>query len=531
MEKGKAYINMDCLDVLETLEDKMFSLIYVDIPSNIVENSERITYDGMGINAISALCKEKKCKFDELSQEEIVTYIEKRKDNRKKECEKYLIKIVQNCYRVLNDEGVIVYRERSINHEEVDAKYILDKLFYRFSMKVVKIVSFRRSCDPIYFYSKKRQIEFPKIYELGPLENFPFADKKGKYRLKELQNNISIKNFFEWNGYWPREGNGWIYDKVTLDKLNKAGYIVGNEHPGVGLRPKLKYYREENLELVKDIWSERDFFRRVFKNFVKKGNKVLSICENLKFSYYAENSDLHWYSVFPKSGRLNEKSQIIKYFQQIRLEEDRYRLVEHLENYKFKTYSENIDTIAEQLIEETRLFKDVVKEYELSERPPVYVGDTIDEILLYYIDKYMEREAIKKGEFYNISGVNQRTIQYMRNVVEGVRAPEHRTKKTILRIALHTGMNFQETNKALNLVAEPFEKNNVGDYTIMEWLCEENRNIRELISRIEINCEAAKWKQEKIDNYLAEYYIVPYGDSRKEIQNTRINKNIRYKDK
>lgn len=296
MKNGIMYKHLDCLDVLETLEDNKFSLIYLDIPDSIGNHSKRIKYDESRMNPVATLCRERGCKLRDLTDEEIKLFIEECKNDRKKAYEEYLIKIVQNCFRVLKDKGVIVYREDNGEDSNCDIKYVLESLFYKLGMKVMTPISrinYRNGFDLIHFYSKGSCIEFPYIYELLPIEQFPYEDEMGKYSLESLECSRNKINYFLWDGHYPREGRGWRYSKKELDELSETGYIEEKTDMWGKSFPKLKFYRDEHPVIARPIWNDRNLLERAFELFTTSGDCVLGIYENLYFAHMAEKRICH----------------------------------------------------------------------------------------------------------------------------------------------------------------------------------------------------------------------------------------------
>lgn len=514
MKKGTLYYRLDCLNVLETLEDKTYSLIYLDIPSCIGKRSERVMYDESRANPIAALRRERGCKLQELSSDEIQLFITECENDRKKEYEKYLFKIIQNCFRVLTDNGVIVYREIHGEPDYVDLKHILDNLFYKFGIKVIDHIAIPQAFDLIHFYSKNRNQKFPEMYELQPLERYPYEDKKGRYRFCPLECSRNTSNFFEWNGFIPREGKGWGYRKEVLDILKKKGYIVATENAFGYKFPKLKYYREEHPVQVSAIWNDRNFFERVFDLFTSKDDKVLGIYESLGFAGSAEKRKLYWSSVCPTDTNrvwilTDVKYEEIEYeeinFRGKKLIEGKYKIVDSLQNYTERTYNEDAPSMIEQMEKSKIFFRNAIKEYEVKERQSLEVGNTIDEVLLYYIHKYTTREGLSISKFMDKCNVSRQLYYQMQGVISGKRECMHRERDTVLKIAVHTDMGYSETASALKLAGEAFKEGDAAEDAIIEWLCSGKKDIKELRAMIQVNCKSANWDDDKIKEYI--YYF------------------------
>jgi len=508
MGKGTLYNKMDCLDVLETLKDKTFSLIYLDFNPAIGKRSKRITYDESRNDPIAALRKEKGGTLDKLSADEIKTFIEECENDRKREYEKYLFKIVQNCFRVLRDNGIIVYRETEGSSDYVDIKYVLENLFSMFGKRVLEHVGMNRCFDLIYFYSKNSGFRFPEMYELQPLERYPYEDEKGRYRLLSLESRPNETNLFKWKGYFPREGKGWKYNKKMLNDLSKKGYIAQIENEDGKDFPWLKYYREEHPVLAPKIWTDRVFFERLFDTFTSKNDKVLGIYENLGFACSAEKKHRTWCSVYPreaiKSFSVIEGKMVETQGDSFRgkgLLEGNYNLVEVLENNVPRTYNENFPLTVKHIKEKKQYFQNERKEYEINERLPINVGNKTDEILYHFIKEYMRREDISLSEFEKRTGVSRQTFYEMESVIDGKIKPKRRKKQTILKIAVYTGMMYQEVKKALESAGLAFGED-VADDTIISWLFSEKRDTDELNELIQEKCEKANWIQEEIDKRL-----------------------------
>ena len=169
------------------------------------------------------------------------------------------------------------------------------------------------------------------------------------------------------------------------------------------------------------------------------------------------------------------------------------------------------------------VYKNIVKEYELNERPAFHVWNKTDEALLYFIEGYIKREDISISEYMRRSGLTRTTFYEMKDVERGIIEPKERKKEIILRIAIHTDMNYPETKKVLALAGKAFEDNNVVDDTIIAWMYGEKRIVEKLRKLIEENCKNAKWSQKEIDHIIDVYNLVP-GNKKEKKKKKNIDK-------
>lgn len=511
MHKGLLYNKMDCLDVLEAFEDNMFSLIYLDIPEHIGTYSERILYDESRKKPIAALCREKGCKIQDLSNEEIQTFIYECKDDREREYEKYLFKIAQNCFRVLKREGVIVYRQIGGECLHADMGHILEKFFHKLGIRVIEPTS-RIACrtgfDLVHFYSNRSDIKFPVTYVLRSEERYLYEDERGKYELAPVECHRSPDNYFVWNGMLPRATKGWKYSKDKLDKLYEKGDIVI-----VGTIPKLKYYREEHPVPASPIWSDKNFIERTLELFAQKGDKVLGIYEGLQFAYFAEKKELVWHSVLPKE--FTEK-----WFQGQKELDGKYLLVDTLRQQGAKEYEINMIFQTDIRKEKDAFYKKVSEDYSPSEQKPKKNGTTTDEILIHYIDQYINRENISGVKFADMCDVSRQTIDKMRKAARKQRGQKdvkgynavRRAKETIIKIAIYAQMPFNDIRRALKFSGYDFNEEDPFDNVLMQWLADEgNRDIEKLNEMIESSYKAEGMPECQYRNKLFSSYGVPKG--------------------
>lgn len=506
MKNGTVYYKLDCLDVLETLEDNSISLIYIEMPYIIGAVSKRIMYDEKTTISISTFLNKNGCNFKDVLDEDIEVFFNKVKSERKKEYEKYLLKVAHNCYRVLKDNGVIVYREISVLSKYVDVKYILGNLFTMFGVKVFE-QSFRYHVDLIYFFAKNSFRYFPMLEETQQLEQYPYKDKNGKYKLVSIVRERTKSNFFEWHGFYPEEGKGWIYTKTELEELDRKGYIVPMQDIEWNIFPKLKRYKKDEKPVrVPFSWNEETLFEKTFDLFTTKGDKVLGFYDPEGFCSFAEKKNLLWHIVIPpKTAKSSERYHDLAEWSLSRIDKKlngHYKIVETLRNHKPGIYEKDILLMKELNAQRNEYYQGIVKEYELQERPSVKLGNTTDRILLYYIEEYEKREGIGDSEFERRSGVTRQTVSKIRNAAYMNTNPVNRDKFTILRIAVYTDMRFPEIRRALSLSGKAFDIENVADRTIIDWLYSDDRDIDELNDLIQTNCENANWTQAEIDKRL-----------------------------
>lgn len=506
MKRGTLYYKLDCLDVLETIKDGMFSLIYLDMPSSIVERSKRIVYE-KGSTSLKKFCEDKGCEVGELNREEIGVFLKKSRAYERKAKEEYLYKVIHNCYRVLDEKGIIVYRVPADECDTDSVGMILNFLFRKIGTKVLDrhgrgLCAEQNDFDLVYFYSKDRGASLPPIYELRAEERFPYEDEKGKYRFESLLWRSGHKrNTFEWKGFLPRGETEWRYSEQKLNELYEKGDIVINRD-----YPKLKCYREEHPVPVSSIWNMENFWERVFTSFTNEEDRVLGIYENFGFAHQATKRKLIWNSIIPKTS--NDS-----FFMGQKQIEGQYFLVDKLIQKVASEYEIMMSMPVNRLDENLDIISKVSREYVLSKEENRSVGITTDEILVFYIDAYLYRVDISESKFCSSTDVSRQTIQKMRNEIAKLKTMSEEEKKikakkrerdTIIRIAVYTGMPLADTLQALKSSGHTFD-DSVLDRSILEWMFEESCNIKELNKIIERNCGISG-----IDDYENMLFTEPY---------------------
>lgn len=147
------------------------------------------------------------------------------------------------------------------------------------------------------------------------------------------------------------------------------------------------------------------------------------------------------------------------------------------------------------------------------------VGNTTDEILLYYIDKYLEQENISTAYFSRLSRISAPTILEIRKsvrelsrVVEKKSWPWARSacrkKAVIIKIAVYTNMPVSDVQRALKFSGCAFNENSPIDMAILEWLSKvyTKRDISELNDLIWRKCSEAGFSEYEIERYM---YAIP----------------------
>lgn len=495
MQKGIIYNKLDCLDVLETLDDNTLSLIYLNVPEHIGGRSSRITYDESRRNPIAAFRRERGCIIRDFKNDEIQTFIKECKKERDREYEKYLFKIASNCFRVLKADGVIVYREKGGENLHADFGAILEYFFGKFAIRVVEPIATmncRTGFDLLHFYSNKNDIELPVIRELKSEDLFPYVDERGKYRLLPILECARHRNnVFEWNGMLPREGTGWRYSKEKLDELNTKGYIQFGKR-----RPLLKCYREEHFVNASSIWSERNVLERILGLYTNVGDEVLGCYEDYRFALQAEKNQLLWRYVVPQ-----ESTETSLQGQQ-RLE-GRYSMINSMEQYNVVEYQINVTLPIDIRKEKEEFYKRISKEYSTKKQTQTDkgIGKTTDEILRHHINKYLEESGMSESGFADLCGVSRQTISKIRSETNRENKAKRRDREIILNIAIYSQMSYAEARCALKGSGYDFIENPVED-AIVQWLCEESKNIDVLNNFIKANFAILGTPEEESLKYI-----------------------------
>lgn len=200
----------------------------------------------------------------------------------------------------------------------------------------------------------------------------------------------------------------------------------------------------------------------------------------------------------------------------------KYMLVEALQNHKERKYSINRQLLPDIKNEKREVYKNIAKEYELYERPSLKVGDTTDEILAYYIDKFLREENMSENAFSQRIGVSKPTISKIRAAIREMNGlnigkkkikAKIREKKTIVRIAVYTNMPFVETRCALRASGREFDIDHFQDAAIIEWLSEERKDIQSLNETIHRYGEKMGITEDQYGKF--EYEILPENNKKK----------------
>ena len=502
MQTGTLYYKLDCLDVLETLEDKSISLIYFDLPYEIGKKSERYLSNDNEILQIAKVIGKGKKKLQELTPEEARVYAYECEHKKKRDYEKYILKIVENCYRVLKDDGIVVYMEDTISLNPVDTALLLKSRFYKVASKVIDGLRSPHGCgedgfssygELLHFFSKNKHTRLPRMSELQPVDKE--WDKEQCYYL--------------WNGYQPTYP--WSFTKCYFDYdivylFNKRYLLTEYDFHNSNIQNKEEYTRVRQIP-VSSSWKARELWPRIFGNGVlsKKGDKVLCLHEQMYFAYFAELFHLSWHSVLVNGfGSIHDYLKVEMY--------KKYTIVESLVDHQKKKYNNKLPLLVDFERKRTEeLFS--FTNYGLLKSLTVGNGDTVDEILHHAIEEYLIREQLTLSELEKNTGILRETFYELEDIMRGKRKSKDRKKFLILRIAIFTEMNYQEMIRALTIAEKSFDyRNNAADRAIFEWFCGHIKSIDDLNEKIHTYCTEDGWEQKKINERLLQ---TPIGKSKK----------------
>lgn len=494
MENGTLYYGLDCLDVLESLEDNKFSLIYLDIPPIIGGASERVDYSKIEEDLVEARCRIKKGETENLSVDEIERINKTYEKELNDVYSEYLYKVIVNCYRVLKNDGIIMYREMSLSRYG-DMKYVLDAMFSRFGTRALETAL---GFDYVHFYKKGEYVRFPWKKGMA-LELFNYEDTRGKYMLIPVEFERDKHGNIHYNGLYDPGKKRWIKERKILEHLYRKGDIILLKDKQGNLVPKLKYYRHEHQVKVSFAWNRKNVFGNSFDIFTVKGDEVLSIYENFQFASCAEKKGLIWSSVVSDAWCAK------KHIDSIQKLKGKYTLVESICDHKERDYK-LISSMDEFIKAKEKFFRDVIKECQLNEQPHLEAGNTTDEILNYFIEEYIKREKIKISQFAQGDESLRQAVYKVGYSATGKAKSRNRSRAFILRIAVRADMTIADIKRALELSGIAFdEKDNVADKTFTDWYLGGGRDINECDILIKENCKKANWTQKQIDDRLLQY--------------------------
>lgn len=312
MAKGIIYKDSDSLQVMETLEDKSFDMIYLDVP--YFTSKDSFCYQEPE-NIRKSLSKQKGCPIGDITIEEVTLEKQRIEQDKLQKYSEYISHIIENAYRLLSDNGILCFLSPSTEYVDINYRLILDQ-FFKSSMNVTlerrivnaTISKHRANNDVLYFYSKQIDFEFPELKELGDIKDFPFRDDFDYYRKALLTIPKNMRdNSFVWQGITLSENQSWRYSKEKMDSLFAENRIeVANG------KAFLKCYRGEHLRTVSSVWENEDIymnrsrisvgskcFERMFNICLPNGGKVFCPFDrDGKFCVMANSFGLEWTSVY-----------------------------------------------------------------------------------------------------------------------------------------------------------------------------------------------------------------------------------------
>lgn len=151
-------------------------------------------------------------------------------------------------------------------------------------------------------------------------------------------------------------------------------------------------------------------------------------------------------------------------------------------------------------------------------------GDTIDEILGYYIEKFLEEEKLSEFKFCGRIGISRNVIREIRANRMKMQRLEFgqkkiqsgsRAKNTIMRIAIYTKMPFAETKRALRTVGDDFIEGHFQDEAIIEWMSAGKSDIQSLNETIHRYGEKMGIREDQYGKF--EFELVPK-DTKKKVK-------------
>jgi adenine-specific DNA-methyltransferase len=171
------------------------------------------------------------------------------------------------CHELLQETGSLyVHLDYHVAHY---AKVVLDDVFGAAGFE--NEITWKRQTahsdaqrynplhDTIFYYVKSESAPFNRIHtpydDAYVKSHYPYTDaKRGRFGLWDMSSpHPRPKMMYVWKGY-PSPPNGWRYERVTMERLEKEGRI---HYPDGGGKPRLKRFLDEMKGIpLQDIWND-----------------------------------------------------------------------------------------------------------------------------------------------------------------------------------------------------------------------------------------------------------------------------------
>jgi DNA modification methylase len=223
--KNRTIFHDDVEKVLSRLDDSTFTLIYIDPPWNT----------------------SRECELE--------------KDAGKNNCdyERFLTRVLQNCRRLLSDEGAIYIHTPPVS--SVNYRLILDQIFEK-SASLEIVWKARQSSasreghshDKLLRYNKTAQSVYNPITAPPDMSRYSLGDARGPYLLLDLTTSgLRAMLHYTWRGFEPPAGRSWRFNLERMEQYLAEGRIV---IPANG-RPRLKQYFDESIGAdIGSVWDD-----------------------------------------------------------------------------------------------------------------------------------------------------------------------------------------------------------------------------------------------------------------------------------
>lgn len=503
--RGTLYNGLDYLDVLETLEDNTFDLILINPLEEYVKGSKRVCSKKSGKNSIAVMVQEMGIELRDLKEEEIQAYLKQEYFDKRREYEKYFLKIVQNCSRILWNSGVLVYvgplNALDSEGDYFDITHALECYFHEIGTFVLDSNrTYERgeskTCQLIHLYSKNARQGVADLFKaLNPTEKHPYIhyNTGERYCLSTLLTKRNANNNFEWHCYTPKSDEGWKYSKAELERKYHAGMICDVGDSWEEIPPQEKVF--DIAKPVRDfpLHDIDEYVAFLFDYYAYPGSRVLGIDCPFYYMDMAEADDYEWTYIY--SG------DIIQNPFMARQVNNTFSIETNLEEHEARVYDEDIPLLTDFLKRR--------KDRCVTQNVLVYpmVGKTADEILLFHINDFIDITDCSDSSLEAWKIVSRPKLNEIRNNVWKTKKTalvQERKRETIIKIAVYTDMTFDNLNLALKDIRYSINENNPQEAAIVEWMCREdlNRDIEKLNELIEQYGTTAGWSKEQCESYV-----------------------------
>lgn len=314
MSKGILYKECDSLSVMESLPDKEYMMIYLDVP--FFPGTKNYSFVD-GVNNIHIHIKnERECGSEDKTIREGASEREDINRHRLREYAEMITHVIENAYRLLRDDGILCFLSPNKEYVDINYRLILDQFFKSFTTVTIErpirnvaiLNSQHGNNDTLFFYSKQEKFSFSQLRKEGESDKFNYEDERGLYYKRNMLTASNyIKNQFEWNGLKIPNNRSWIYSKAKMNELYADNRIIIENG-----KVYLKSYKNQQLATVSSIWKNEDrfsdisrfsmgsnCFERMFEMTVPSGGKVLCPYDrDGKFALLANERGLNWTSIF-----------------------------------------------------------------------------------------------------------------------------------------------------------------------------------------------------------------------------------------